>query len=325
MKLNSLLVSLVAGSCASAALAGNQDDVTKFIQPIKVDKVRMVGNLNGNGSGFGSRAWNIDCYNNADLGAYSYIFWGGLGLNPVGDYLQFEKGGYNSAYNFVSAVAAPAKVGEVEFWLVASDATTNGLTAIPTTVSLELFDALADWLPIASTCSPSGDGNIFQINLGGFYVDLTGAFAPWSGYANGYILDVSGLYAGGYFNWNVTDGTAAVRYITWEYNGGNPPVTLAASSAPAFNGHFGPCAYPMNGYPLLGWSADNFYWDVNADGIFAASGERYFFGGQNNFTSNLMLRFAGDEGCSYDLNGDTFVNGDDTDYGAIMASSGCPY
>lgn len=330
MKVNSLLVSLVAGSCATVALAAGQDDVTKTLTAYKVDKVRMVGNVNGGGGGFGSRLALVNCYNTADLGAYGYLFWGGLGLSYCGDTMAFEKSGYTAAYTFVAPVAAPAKVSEVEFWLVASDPTTNGFTAVDATVTVELWDVLADWLPAASTCAPSGDANLFQVYMGGFYVDLTGGLAPWTGYANGYVVDVSGLYAGGYFNWNVTDGNACVAVGCWAFNGGSPPVALSSNTACAFMGTTGPCVRPQQDYQLLGWSQNFFYWDADASGTFDLSpNERYWYGGPNgvspNAFSSLMLRLAGDEGCSYDLNGDTFVNADDTDYGALMAGGGCPY
>ena len=112
--MNCLLVSLCAGACTTAALAGGQDDVTKFIQPVKVDRVRMVGQIGG--GGFGTRAaTQVDYYSNVDLGAESYIFYG-TGVHTTGDALHFEKGGLNTFGSPVGPVGSPAKIGTVELW-----------------------------------------------------------------------------------------------------------------------------------------------------------------------------------------------------------------
>ncbi len=318
--MNCLLVSLFAGSCATAALA--QDDVTKYIQPKKVDRVRMVGHLNG--AGFGTRAaTEVDYYSNVDLSASNFIFYG-TALPQAADHLHFEKGGYNALGNPIYPVASSAKVGTVEFWVVASDLSAATGAPIDCTATLEMFDHMLDWTPAATTaipntCHPSGDDSVNQVSLGGFYVDLNGTFGPLNGYANGYILDTgtAGLA------WTMPDGNGVLDYRTWQYNGGSPPVALSTNCYPTFNGSNGNCAYPAGSYPALGYSADNFWFDNNAGGSIQRT-ERFFFGGLN-FLSNLMVRLGGNDGCSYDLDGDGFVGGNDIDYGLELVDGGCPY
>jgi len=321
--MNCLLVSLVAGSCATAALAGGQDDVTKYIQPKKIDRVRMVGNIGS--AGFGTRAaTEVDYYSNVDTGASSYIFIGG-GVHLSGDHLVFEKGGYTSLGGYIYPVASSAKIGTVEFWVVASDLSAATGAPIDCTVTLEMFDYLLDWSPLSTTAAPntchtSGDDSVNQVSLGGFYVDLVGsAFGPLNGYANGYILDTGS--AG--LAWTMPHGSGFLDERCWDYNGGSVPVTPSLVIYTCFNGSFGNCAYPDGSYPALGWSADNFYFDANANGTYARN-ERFFFGGLN-FLSNLMVRLGGNDGCSFDLNGDGFVSGDDADYALELVDAGCPY
>ncbi len=318
--INGLLVSLVAGSCVTAAMAG-QDDVTKFIQPKVMNKVRMVGQIGG-GSGFGTRAaTKVDYYSNVATSlssTNSWIFYGGT--TTTGDVLHLEKGGFDSQANQIGPVASAAKIGEVEFWIVASDGTANTNLAFDTTVTMEMFDQVVDWLPAGSTCMPSGNDAVNQVSLGGFYVDITGTLAPVNGYANGYVLPISD--AG--ITWVCNHGTCFLDQRIWEYNGGNPPTTLAASQFNTFDGQAVPCAAPGD-YPELGYSADNFYFDANNNGIYSAATERYWFGGGGTFISNLMVRLAGDDGCSFDLNGDGFVGGSDIDYALELIDAGCPY
>lgn len=320
--MNCLLVSLCAGACTTAVLAQGQDDVTKFIQPHKVDRVRMVGQIGG--SGFGTRAaTQVDYYSNVDLGGGSWIFYGG-GVNNTGDHLVFEKGGYNALGNAIYPVASPAKVGTVEFWVIASDLSSATGAPVDCTVTLEMFDHLIDWSPVATTaipntCHTSGDDAVNQVSLGGFYIDLTGGFAPINGYANGYILDTGG--AG--LAWTMSDGNGFLDERVWAYNGGSPPVALSTTCYCTYDGSNGNCAYPDGSYPALGYSADNFYLDANGDGRYSRN-ERYYYGGLN-FLSNLMVRLGGDDGCSFDIDGDGFVSGNDTDYALELIAAGCPY
>jgi hypothetical protein len=316
--INGLLVSLVAGTCASAALAGG-DDVTKALTPKKVEKVRMVGNLNG---GFGQRAALMDYYANNDLGGGSFIFYG-LTVHTSGEPIVLEKQGTNDFNNPVGPVGSASKVGEYEFWVVASDGTT-GSHGVDCTVTTELFSETVDWLPVGSTCMGTGTGELCadqvnRVSLGGFYVDLNGSFAPLNGFANGYILDLA--TAG--LPWNSPDPTAFIDIRMWEYNGGNPPTTLSSFVYNTYDGSSSTCAYAPGGYPLVGYSADNFYFDADLTNCYG-SNERYFYGGPP-FVANTMVRLSGDDGCSYDLNGDGFVTGDDTDYGNSLNDAGCPF
>ena len=327
--INGLLVSLVAGSCVTAAMAG-QDDVTKFIQPKVMNKVHMFGQIGGSG-GFGTRAATVvDYYSNVDLGTNSFLFYG-TGVTTTGDQLWFEKGGTNSLGNPVGPVASAAKVGEVEFWVVASDATSSAPAQLDCTVTMEMFDQVVDWSPVSTTalpntCLPSGNDQVNQISLGGFYVDLAGSFAPYNGYVNGYILDTGS--AG--LAWTCNHGGGFLDSRTWAYNGGSAPVTLSTNVFPAYDGMANYCDgwnhdtnAPAMNYPALGYSQDNFYYDASGDGTYQRN-ERYFYGG-GSFLANLMVRLAGDDGCSFDLDGDGFVGGNDIDYALELISAGCPY
>jgi hypothetical protein len=320
--MNCLFVSLVAGTCASAALAG-QDDVTKFLPHKQVTKSVMRGNVGGS-CGFGTRASTIvDYYSNNDTGASSYIFYGG-GVPNCGEHIFFEKGGTNSLGNPVGPVGSGGKIGEVEFWVIASDVSTTAGSLVDCTVTLEMFDHCVDWSPVGTTatpntCMPSGTDAINQISLGGFYIDLNGSFAPYNGYANGYILDTctAGLA------WGVTDGNGFIDMRCWDYNGGSVPTTTSAVTYPTFNGQgAGVCSYAAGGYPILGYSVDNFYFDNVVDGKYTRA-ERFFFGGLPA-VANLMIRLAGDDGCSFDLDGDGFVGGGDIDYSLELIDAGCP-
>lgn len=321
MKINCLLVSLIAGTCASAAFAGG-DDVTKALTPHKVDKVYMHGLINGNGSGFGTRGDPMDVYSNVDLGGNSWIFYGGT-VHTSGDPIFMEKGGYSSFGVNVGPVASPAKVGIFEFWIVASDGTT-GSHGVPCTITYEMFDTQVDWNPLSTTavpntCMPSGDDSVNQVSLGGFYVPLTGAFAPLNGFANGYILDLGG--AG--LAWTLTDGNAFIDNRCWDNNGTNPPVAISATVYNCYDGSAAVCGAPAGAYPALGFSVDNFYFDADSNGIYRRN-ERYFYGGFP-FIANLMFRLQADDGCTLDLNGDGFVNGDDIGYAGFVFDGGCPY
>lgn len=319
--INCLLVSLVAGTCASAALAGG-DDVTRALTPKKVEKVRMVGQIGG--GGFGTRvATQVDYYSNVDLGASNYIFYG-TGVTTTAEHLFYEKGGYNAGGYVINPVGTPAKIGTVEFWVVASDASSTAGSTVDCTVTMEMFDHCVDWNPLSTTaapntCMPSGDDDIAQVSLGGWYVDLNGAYAPYNGYANGYILDTgtAGLA------WNNPDGNGFLDMRTWLYNGGSPPVTLATAVYPTYNGSSSTCGYAAGGTPQLGYSVDNFYFDADGSTDYTRN-ERYFYGGAPAI-ANLMVRLGGDDGCSYDLDGDGFVSGVDIDYGLQLAEAGCPY
>jgi hypothetical protein len=321
--MNCLLVSLVAGTCASAALAGGQDDVTKWLPHKQVTKAVMRGQLNG-GTGFNTRAsTQVDFYSCNDTGTSSYIFYGG-GVHNSGEHLFMEKGGTNSLGSPIGPVASVSKVGTVEFWVVASDASSVAGSLVDCTITLEMFDHCVDWSPVGTTsapntCMPSGDDSINQISLGGFYVDLNGSFAPYNGYANGYILDTcsAGLA------WNVTDGNGFIDMRCWDYNGGSVPTIGSTTVYNTFDGEgAGICSYPAGGYPALGYSVDNFYFDANNNGRYQRS-ERYFYGGLPAI-ANLMIRLGGDDGCSFDLDGDGFVGGGDIDYALELIDAGCP-
>lgn len=326
--INGLLVSLVAGSCASLALAGG-DDVTKFVQPVKMDKVAMRGHIGGS---FGTRtATEVDYFSNVDLGAESYVFYG-TGIHTTGDALHFEKGGLNTFGSPVGPVASPSKIGTVELWVVAIDASSGAGSLVDCTITMEMTDTLVDWMPLSTTsvpntCFPSGDDRVNQVSLGGWYLDLTGSVAPYNYYANGYILDTgtAGLA------WNCPDGNAFLDMRCWEFNAADQihdgastiaPV-LSASVYPTYNGSLNVCSYPPGAYPALGFSYDNFWFDADNGGTYKRN-ERYFFGGFPAL-SNLMVRLGGNDGCSFDMNGDGFVSGDDSDYAGDLNDSGCPY
>lgn len=314
--MNCLLVSLVAGSCATAALA-QQDTALPHKQ---VTKSVMRGHIGG-GGGFGTRVSTIvDFYSNVDTAAAtSYIFYGTT-VHNCGEHLFMEKGGTTSLGGPIGPVASVSKIGEVEFWVIASDASSTAGSLVDCTVTLEMFDHCEDWYVIGSTCKPSGDDSVAQVSLGGFYVDLNGSFAPYNGYANGYVLDTctAGLA------WNVTDGNGFIDYRCFDYNGGSVPTTTSAVTWPTFNGqNGGMCTYPTGAYPALGYSVDNFYFDnVAIDGHYSRN-ERYFFNGSPAI-ANLMIRLAGDDGCSFDLDGDGFVGGGDIDYSLELIDAGCP-
>lgn len=322
--MNCLFVSLVAGTCASAALAGD-NDVTKFLPHKKMDKVVMRSQLPG--GGFGTRVGPMDYYSCVDLGPASYLFIGG-GVHNSGEHLFYEKVGTNGLGNPVGPVASPAKIGEVEFWVAASDTAVGTGVPVDCTITLEMFDHCVDWSPVGTTaapntCMPSGNDAINQVSLGGFYVDLAGtAIAPFNGFLNGYILDLCtpGLA------WNNPDGNGFIDFRCWDYNGGSAPIAGALTIYNAFAGQAaGPCSYAAGSYPANGYSVDNFYFDANANGRFQRN-ERYFYGGLPA-VANLMIRLGtgsiGD-GCSLDIDGNGFVNGDDVDYAFELIDAGCP-
>jgi len=320
--LNTLLVATLAGTCASSALADGPDDVTKWLPHKRVTSAVMHGAVNSS-RGFGTRASTaVDYYSNVDYGPNSYMFFGG-GVHTTGEHLFFEKGAGYSNPMHIGPVGAPARIGEIEFWVVASDLSSTAGTVVDCTVTLEMFDHCVDWSPVGTTsspntCMPSGDDSINQISLGGFYVDLAGTNAPYND-ANGFMLDLceAGLA------WTVPDGNVFIDMRCWEYNGGSEPVNLSANVYPMFNGQSaGACSFAAGGYPKLGYSYDNFYFDANLDWLYKRN-ERYFFGGLPAI-ANLMIRLSGDDGCSFDLNGDGFMNGGDVDYAFELIDAGCP-
>jgi len=323
--INGLLVSLIAGSCATVALADNRDDVTHYIQPkVAHQPMRALHiDLSGNG-GFGTRAaTQMDYYSNVNTGAGSYIFYG-TGLNESGEPIFLEKGGTDDLGDPIGPVASPGKFNEVELWMVTSNGT-SASAPFDCTITVELFAATVDFANLGSTCLPSGDDSVAQISLGGFYSDLT-----LQNYAL-YVITYSGLEAlyGPYFNWNVLDGNCFVDIRGWDPSGGGLSFTRTGNGLwlfPAFDGMSpAPCAIAPDAYPTLGMSFNNFYHDgVTIDGHYSR-GERYFFGNDNNFLSNLMVRFAGNDGCSLDLNGDGFVGGVDVDYVGLLIDAGCGY
>lgn len=320
--MNCLLVSLCAGACTSAALAGGQDKVIKCLDAVKCDKVRMVGQVGG--GGFGTRAATlVNYYSNVDLSANRWIF-RGTTVHNLGDNVHFEKGGYDINGYAIYPVGSPGKIGEVEFWVIAVDGAQSTGAGVDCTVTLEMFDTVIDWSPVnpssgpaSNTCHTSGDDSINQVSLGGFYVDLTGGAAPYNGFANGYIVDISSA------PWNCPDGNGFIDFRTWDYNGGSPPAVPSALIWATFNGVGVNCGYPDGAYPALGWSEDAFSYDVGGDGRYQSS-ELFFFGGFP-FVSNAMIRLAGDDGCSFDLNGNGFVGGDDIGYASELIEAGCPY
>lgn len=321
--MNCLLVSLVAGTCATSALA-QQDQV---LEAHKIDRVRMMGNIGG---GFNTRAATVvDYYSNVDT-APGYIFYSGtataVATHLAGEHLFFEKGGFDEQNNTIGPVGSATKVGVVEFWTITLDASQATGTPIDCTVTLEMFDHCLDWLipGTAGTCTPSGDDSVAQTSVlgGAIQVDLTGTFAPQNGYANGYVLNIG---AAG-FAWNVPDGNGFYDIRLWEYNGGSAPTTISLKHGPAFDGQpTGVCSYPAGGYPAFGYSVDNFYTDSNGDGRYQRNERFYFNSTAMTAIANLMVRLSGDDGCSFDINGDGFVGGSDIDYSLILIDAGCPY
>jgi len=318
-----LVLLAMSGACGQPGTLQKEPEPIR-LEARRIDRLFMHGMVNGR-DGFGTRAaGSVDFYSNVDTSNQGYVFFGG-GVHTAGEHLFFEKGGVNGLGNPVGPVGSGGRVGEVEFWVVASDPALADGDPVECTVSLEMFDHCVDWSPngstaVPNTCMPSRDDSINQVSLGRFYIDLTGQASPLNAQANGYIFN-SGA-AG--FAWDVTDGNGFIDIRCWEYNGGGEPVTLSNAVYPAFNGlGLGQCSYPVSRYPALGYSVDNFYFDNNADARYSRN-ERFFFQGDPEI-ANLMIRLGGADGCSFDLDGNGFVNGVDIDYALELVANGCPH
>ena len=255
-------------------------------------------------SGFGPRAEElVDVYTNGNYwGSNSYVF-GGASVHAAMDLVFLER--MDEATQLRADV--PVKVTQVEFWAIASGDGTNGPSTDEYAITLDFYDEIVDTAPVPEAVN--------QHWLGGFYLDHTMVDCTgYDGYCNWYVIDLSLL--GGI---DIPRGRCCVDIRCWEYNNGEPPVTLHPALSPAFNGS--KSVMPAH-YPDVGYSADTFYFDANSDGVYQ-SDERYFYGGFP-LLANLMVTLRTTDGCTIDYNGDGFINGDDIDRVLDLIIEGCP-
>lgn len=329
--MNGLLVAMIAGSCASMASAGGNDDVTRAVQLRRpMSKINMIDMSSG--GGFGTRvAQQMAYYQNQDD---AFVNWT---IAPtLGEPIFFEKGGTATVGGSpvaVGPVAAPARLNEFDVAFVTFDGTsstdhnTSGFT-----FAIELFSDTIDWMWLANTCAPSGDNSVAQTNftvypvgMGLVYIDVPGGATNHSAF--GFIgVSVESFYSTGYFNWSVADGNCFVdlRFYT------DPTLTAYSAEvnpgynfAPGLVGGCGPSTANPGTYPALGFSFNNMYLDNNADGKYDRA-ERFFFGNDNGTEANAWLALYGSDGCE-DYDGNGFPNADDAAYIGEVTLTGCSY
>lgn len=282
-----LVLMLASGSAAVAQTAAPPARVR-----VDPSAVRSAGFAPGGGG----RTSATDFYSNVNTGSSAFLF---LMSDVHGAMEPLFLGREDPDTGLQTDL--PAKVSEIEFWIVASD-TSSSADPYSATITIDFYDEITDWAPLPG---PVNSGFI-----AGFQVDLVDACPGCGG---GYVISL------GDDSFGVPRGRCCVDLRCWEYNDGAPPTVVSQALSLPFNG-FAP---GFDGeYPLAGFSGDNIYLDTSGDGVYQRN-ERYFAGGAPHVT-NLMVALRGDDGCTIDFNGDGYVNGDDIDRIVELIERGCP-
>lgn len=248
---------------------------------------------------FGGRSAGglVDLYSNVDRGPHSSQFFAaGIhgAMEPV--FLQREDPGTGDQ------AGVPARVSQVELWLVNSNSSSSSMTT-DVTVTVEFYAEIVDWAPAPEPVN--------RVRVGGFYVDR---LHDCQGCGGGIVVDLGPNAV------SLPHGRCCVEVRCWEYNNGAPPIIPSTSWYPAFNG----VEPGFEGrYPLAGDSRNSFYQDVNGDGVYQRK-EKVNFGSDSNYAANLMIALRGHDGCALDLNGDSIIDGRDIDELFALIDRGCP-
>jgi len=292
MKQLAIAMMLVAGGADALAQSGEPAARTT-IEPGSV----VLGDRSRGGHG---RRQLTDFYSNVDQGPSSYLA-NGSSVHGAMDllFLGRDENGAGAQTDL------PMKVSQVEFWTVVSDGSSTSDDPFSMTITLDFYDEIVDWAPVPEPVN--------RERLAGFQVDIVdpNCFDCWDGSV---LVDL------GASAFTIPRGRCFVDVRCWEYSPGVAPTVVSEIAYPMFNGIASPDYEGQ--YPLTGFSADSFYFDANADGVYQRN-ERYFFGGAP-FLANLMIALRGDDGCTMDFNGDGYVNGDDIDRVMELIDRGCP-
>lgn len=324
--MNVLLVSLIAGSCASVASAGG-DDVTRSV-PLRpaMTRIRTL-DMSGNG-GFGTRAsQSMTYYSNFDDAVINWT------LAPtLGEPIFLEMGGTANVGGSpvtIGPVAAPAKLNSFDLSFVTHDINSSTDHSTSDVVfSIELWSDTIDYLFLGSTCAPTGDDSVAQNSpsfpygmgaLGFSFGPLTNQYG-W----NATNIDITTAYTIPYFNWSVADGNCFIDVRFWS---DTTFTTYGSVAFPGYNappgGNCGTGTTNPGSYPTLGYSFNNMYLDNDANFVYNR-GERFFFGNDQPVIANMRVVLRGDDGCT-DSDGNGFINGDDAAYMGEIELTGCAY